>query len=159
MKNLKQRRTLTMYRLRDHQLQVEKGRHRKEWTPKKMRICKHCSSGGTETELHFLLCCPLYQTEREAFLHQVTAADSSYERKTNAELMTLCLGEDPHFIHLAAQYVTLCHDIREKHQCWWSEPLLLTELYSTPLTSIVCEYFFVLTSNFITTLNLAVQLM
>ena len=110
IKNPKQRRTLTMYRLTDHQLQVEKGRHQKEWKPRELRVCKHCSSGEIETEAHFLLSCPLYQTEREAFLQQITAADPSYQGTKCDELLKVCLGEDPQFIKLAAQYVTVCHD-------------------------------------------------
>ena len=117
VQNPKEKHTLTMYRLSDHQLEVEKGRHKKEWKPRELRTCKHCSSGETETEAHFLLSCPLYQSEREVFMKKITAADPSYLGKTGDDLLKVFLGEDPQFTKLAAQYVTFCHDTRKIHEC------------------------------------------
>ncbi len=105
-----------MYRLTDHQLEIEKGRYKKEWKPRELQVCKHCSSEETETEVNFLLCCLLYQTARDAFLQQIKAADLSCQGKTRDKLMKLCLGEEPNFMHLVAKYVSLCHDIRGKNE-------------------------------------------
>ncbi|KAI2649186.1 Mevalonyl-coenzyme A hydratase sidH [Labeo rohita] len=57
VKNITHRHLLTKYRLSDHQLAIEKGRHKKTWLPKEERICNECRSGAVETEEHFLLHC------------------------------------------------------------------------------------------------------
>ena len=46
--------TLTEYRLSEHSLAIEKGRHRKTWLPVEERLCNHCTTAESETELHFL---------------------------------------------------------------------------------------------------------
>ena len=51
IKSPKQRRILTMYRLSDHNLEIEKGRH-KEWKPREDRLSRNCDSGEVEDEFH-----------------------------------------------------------------------------------------------------------
>ena len=53
----KLRKTLTMYRLSDHSLAVETGRHRQTWLPREERLCQLCPQRQVETEQHFLLHC------------------------------------------------------------------------------------------------------
>ena len=48
------RKTLTMFRLSDHRLAIEKVRHRQTWLSREDRLCFHCYEGAVETELHFL---------------------------------------------------------------------------------------------------------
>ncbi|KAJ8253545.1 hypothetical protein COCON_G00201570 [Conger conger] len=103
-----------MYRLSDHSLEIETGRHRKQWQPREERTCKHCGSGEIETESHFLLSCPIYATLREAFLGKVKTSITSYDSKTYDERLSICLGEAPELIELSAQYVSACHELREK---------------------------------------------
>ena len=38
------RKTLTKYRLSQHSLAIEKGRHRKPWLPVEERLCNHCTT-------------------------------------------------------------------------------------------------------------------
>ena len=53
VRDRKQRQILTKHRLSDHTLAT--GRHNRSWQPKENRICGHCTTGETETEMHFLL--------------------------------------------------------------------------------------------------------
>ena len=39
----KLRRLLTMYRLSEHNLAIERGRHRQTWLPREDRLCSHCT--------------------------------------------------------------------------------------------------------------------
>ena len=55
VRDTKQRQILTKYRLREHQLSIEKGRHKKTWLPKEEHLCGHCITGEVETEMHFFL--------------------------------------------------------------------------------------------------------
>ena len=61
-KNL--RKTLTMYRLSDHSLAVERSRHHQTWLPIEDKLCCHCDEGAVETELHFLTQCHKYRNFR-----------------------------------------------------------------------------------------------
>ena len=50
----KLRKALTMYRLSEHSLAIEKGRRRQTWLSREDRLCAHCPQNEVETELHFL---------------------------------------------------------------------------------------------------------
>ncbi|KAI2667006.1 Receptor-interacting serine/threonine-protein kinase 3 [Labeo rohita] len=65
-RNITHRHLLTKYRLSDHQLAIERGRHKKTWLPKEERICNECRSGAVETEEHFLLHCDKYAFLRDS---------------------------------------------------------------------------------------------
>ena len=67
----KLRRTLTKYRLREHNLAVEVGRHRKTWLPRDERLCSYCDQGTVETELHFITHCNQYQSLRDQYFAKI----------------------------------------------------------------------------------------
>ena len=51
-----QRKQITKLRCSDHQLEIEKGRHKRpEKTPRELRVCRLCDINSIETEEHFLL--------------------------------------------------------------------------------------------------------
>ena len=52
------RKLITKIRCSDHQLEIEKGRHRK--LPREERICRLCTDNEIETEDHFLVKCKFY---------------------------------------------------------------------------------------------------
>ena len=45
VKDPKLRKTLTMYRLSEHNLAIEKGRRRQTWLAREERLCPHCTLG------------------------------------------------------------------------------------------------------------------
>lgn len=51
------KRMLTKYRLSEHSLAIETGRHRKTWLPAEQTLCFHCSLSQPETKQHFLTKC------------------------------------------------------------------------------------------------------
>ena len=63
----KLRRTLTKYRISEHSLAIETGRHRRSWLPVDDRLCQHCSLREVETELHFTTKCDKYREIREIY--------------------------------------------------------------------------------------------
>ena len=67
----KLRRTLTKYRLSEHNLAVEEGRHRQTWLPREVRLCSYCDQGTVETELHFLIHCNQYQSFRDQYFAKI----------------------------------------------------------------------------------------
>ena len=62
IKNKAIRTEITRFRLSNHQLMIEIGRHRK--IPKNLRFCPFCPD-TIETEIHFLISCPTYNHNRE----------------------------------------------------------------------------------------------
>ena len=105
-----------MYRLSDHNLEIEKGRHKKHWRPREERICNQCSSGQIETEQHFLSSCNRYKDLRENYLNSVKTYIPSFEEKMikTEDLLRVCLGETPECVELSAKYVYSCHKRREQ---------------------------------------------
>ena len=62
--NPRYRIALTRFRLSNHLLWIEKGRHMKPILDKKMRLCDLCKT-EIEDESHFLLFCPLYSPKMQ----------------------------------------------------------------------------------------------
>ena len=57
---IKNRTALTKFRISNHRLMIEKGRHSKPKVPKELRFCHFCPN-SVEDEKHFLLVCPTYK--------------------------------------------------------------------------------------------------
>jgi hypothetical protein len=71
------RKALTMYRLSEHSLAIEKGRRRQ----REDRLCAHCPQNEEKTEPHFLTSC---RTHKE------------FENKYNFDKLPYLLGEKTH---------------------------------------------------------------
>ena len=56
------------FRLSDHCLQIEKGRHNRPITPREERFCPFCPE-SIKNEIHFLMECPAY-SNRDSFFHE-----------------------------------------------------------------------------------------
>ena len=69
MKNPEKRAVITRFRLSNHKLMIEVGRHKH--IPKQIRFCPFCSD-CVETEFHFLFHCPLYRHVRDRFMKDIT---------------------------------------------------------------------------------------
>lgn len=111
----KVRKTLTKYRLSEHSLAIETGRHRQTWLPREERLCSVCSQGEVETELHFLTECDHYKDIRTKYFPQITNIYKEFENVTNRERLVYLLGEKPNCCILAAKYVSACHGLRDNH--------------------------------------------
>lgn len=109
-----QRKLMSRYRLSGHSLSVETGRHKRSWRSPELRLCPHCSAGVVEDELHFLTHCSKYQSIREAYFTQMSLILPQFQQATNTEKLHYILGENEKCLHLAAQYVSSCHHMREK---------------------------------------------
>ena len=51
-------------RISAHKLQIEKGRQNNQYRPVNERLCFICNNGQVESEVHFILYCEHYNTER-----------------------------------------------------------------------------------------------
>ena len=110
----KMRKTLTMYRLSEHSLAVEKGRHRQTWLPREDRLCSHCGQGVVETELHFLTACDKYKHIRDEYFPKFKETTKTNIQFDSIEAIPYLLGETSECSRLAAKYVTASHNMRDK---------------------------------------------
>ena len=75
IRNPKIRKQISKFRLSNHTLMIEVGRHKN--IPKEIRFCPFCPN-SIETEIHFLFHCPVYSSMREIFLKIVTENKPEY---------------------------------------------------------------------------------
>ena len=108
--NIKDRVSMTRFRLSNHKLMIEKGRHR--GLEKDMRICPFCTS--VEDETHFLTKCKIFRHMRAGLLLKVSEI-LNIQNLTNMEgktLLKLLLGHES-LARLVAKYLTRSMELRD----------------------------------------------
>ncbi len=108
----KLRKIMTIYRLSEHSLAIEKGRHRQSWLPQEDRLCSQCDTGQVETEVHFLTSCPKYEPLREKHFANIAQIYPEFESLSDTQKLPYLLGEMPKCQIIAAKYVSTCHEVR-----------------------------------------------
>lgn len=114
IKDYRQRKLLAKYRLSDHSLYIETGRHKQSWTARELRLCSNCSEGVVEDELHFLTQCSKYNNIREMYFTQIGQILPEFQQASHIDKLCYILGEKEKCVHLAAEYVSSCHIMRDK---------------------------------------------
>ena len=71
--DFKIRRQLSRFRLSNHSLCIEKGRHQRPKMVVEKRLCVLCGTNQIEDEFHFLCVCKVYQDLREEFLISISS--------------------------------------------------------------------------------------
>ena len=71
--DFKLRRQLSRFRLSNHNLHIEKGRHAKPKTPVEQRLCNVCNNKMIEDEFHFICVCKKYDDLRDYFFKKMVA--------------------------------------------------------------------------------------
>ena len=85
------RKTISKFRLSNHTLIIEKGRHLN--IPKEQRFCPFCKD-KLECELHFLINCPFYKTLRCRILHPLINITTNYNIMADIEKFQYLLSEE-----------------------------------------------------------------
>ncbi len=88
IKGYGQRKLLTKYRLSEHSLYVETGRHKQSWRARELRLCSHCTDGLIEDELHFLTECNKYKHIRDAYFKQIALVSPEFQQTSNTEKLS-----------------------------------------------------------------------
>lgn len=112
LKNTKQRRILTKYRLTDHQLALETGRHRQTRLPREECTCSHCSRGEVDTDIHFILHCEKFSTVRDLHYEEIAKKPPNFPMLTSEEKLVVLLGGGT-AAPLEAKYVCACPKLRD----------------------------------------------
>ena len=70
--------TLTKFRLSDHNLMIEEGRRVRPKVERGDRLCKFCSINAIEDEIHFLINCNKYKEERTVLFEKIVRIYPSF---------------------------------------------------------------------------------
>ena len=110
IKNVGTRQSLTKFRLSNHILNIEKGRHTTPKTPKELRFCPFCPN-NVEDEVHFLLSCPVYRIPRRDMINTMTKENPSFfEDNKENQFIELMKPENAQFMSKVVQNL---FDIRQ----------------------------------------------
>ncbi len=107
VKDHKLRKILMKYRLSDHCLAIERGRHRQRWQPREQRLCSLLAERAGN-----LLHCDYYHNIRAAYFPKFQQIKPHFKALPNAEKLSHILGENSTMITTAARYVSSCHKLR-----------------------------------------------
>ena len=81
IKNITIRNRVSKFRLSNHTLMIETGRHNVPFIKKEFRFCPFCRT-IVETETHFLLQCPTYRIRREILLQNIAENNPEFPSYT-----------------------------------------------------------------------------
>ena len=89
-------------------LSIETGRYLN--IPENFRICLLCDEDEIETEVHFLLYCSKYATERQRFMVKVFSEFPQFDNLAADEKLVVLMTEK--LIKLTASFIWECLEIR-----------------------------------------------
>ena len=106
IEDLQIRTQLTKFRLSNHNLMIETGRHKK--LTKEMRVCPFCPN-LVETESHFLLNCTTYNTVRDQIFNSISERNPMFPLYTTNEKLQYIMTNINNDV---AIYIANCFKIR-----------------------------------------------
>ena len=113
--NIKHKKALSRFRLSNHVLQIEKGRHMRPPLERSERKCFVCIN-EVENEIHFLIQCPLYNEERE-ILFQICRRNCRLFDSLNSDelkFIYIMTSEDVDVTMGVAKFVWDSFNVRDK---------------------------------------------
>ena len=107
VKNVSVRTQVTKFRLSNHKLMVEVGRHMGIQNEEE-RFCPFCPH-KVENEFHFLFECAVYKNQRERFIDPITNMHPGFVYLPNTLKIELLMETMDHNV---CSYISNCFDIR-----------------------------------------------
>ena len=104
----KQKRLVAKFRLSNHCLRIETGRHCRPRLPPEQRTCEACTTHSVECEIHFLIGCPRYANLREKYSIKADMADST------ASFVHIMCSTDPSVWANVSGYLDEAFHMREE---------------------------------------------
>ena len=112
--NPSHKKTINKFRLGNHRLRVETGRHTIPKTPENLRICLFCHLDEVENELHFILNCHLYDNLRSKFFEDIIRKYPHFnDFDDNSKIFFLFNNVDPTICRLTAADIHSCMNYRQ----------------------------------------------
>ena len=104
IKNALQKKRVNKFRLGNHNLWIETGRHNK--TPEHLRICSLCHSNEIEDELHFLFYFHHYNDIRKKYFAEINVRYQNLNDLDNtSKILFLFNSVDPFVCRTIAAYI------------------------------------------------------
>ena len=117
IKNEKHRTTLSRFRLSNHDLLIEKGRHTRPKLERNDRKCFICKD-EIEDECHFVIKCPLYTKERQNLFNCCRDDSKHFDSQTSEEKFKfIFLNENPQIFINLAKFIFESQKSREMAKC------------------------------------------
>ena len=114
LKNQKQRKIYSKFRLSSHDLEIERGRYGSKSTPVNKRICNLCSDGKVEDEFHFLIECPFYMHERNSLFEYIFLHFANVAQLNDYDKFIWLMSQEDGFCTLkVARYLQKATDKRQ----------------------------------------------
>ena len=77
---------LSRLRMSSHMLEIERGRHVKpQKLPLEQRICQRCTSNSVDDEIHFLITCSYFATQRTSLLAESKLLNTTKMNLTHSQ--------------------------------------------------------------------------
>ena len=110
IQNINHALALTRFRISSHNLRIETGRYtRPNKTPPDQRTCLYCPSQAVEDEMHFLLKCSFYDTERLILITKVKMIISNIPSLTMEEKFKIIMStHDQTILDALGKYIYTC---------------------------------------------------
>ena len=109
VQNVSDRNALTRFRLSNHTLMIERGRHQNILAHE--RFCPFCPN-HIENEFHFLLKCPTYNNLRKNLYDQIKTITIGFYYHPDEQFFFWFLLSNYTIAHLTARYIRLAQDVR-----------------------------------------------
>ena len=107
IKNTTIRKNVTKFRLSNHKLMIEVGRHQK--IPANERFCPFCPQ-KIENEIHFLFYCPSYRIQRSTYLNPITDALHNFSFLPDHQKLELLFSDMDHNV---CTFISKSMEVRE----------------------------------------------
>ena len=104
IKKHKYLRAFSRFRAGSHILEIERGRYTNPRTPRAQRLCVNCNQ--IEDEIHFLIHCKLYESERKALFQKINNIHPCYLNLIDKEkFIFLMTNDDPSILTWVAKFI------------------------------------------------------
>ena len=120
VQNVSERISISKFRLSNHSLMIEKGRHQN--IERERRFCSFCPS-QVEDEFHFLMKCPIYTHLRNGLFNKIKSTMPDFYHPTDESFLFWFLLKCHNISHHTAHFISLANDLRDfllaKHKNTW----------------------------------------
>lgn len=104
IKNPLHKKQINKFRLGNHKLRIETGRHNK--TPEHLRICTFCNLNEIEDESHFLFTCHHHKNLRTKYFNEINDKYQNFNNlDNNSKILFLFNSADPFVCRTTAAYI------------------------------------------------------
>jgi hypothetical protein len=114
LKSYQLRKAICKFRLSSHNLRIETGRHSKPKTPRENRICKLCTVGEVQDEIHVLLSCPALTPAKLHLFDHLNATIPFFDSYNNmGKFLAIMHSDNPRTLKLLGKFIV--HVFRQNY--------------------------------------------